>query len=121
MPPRIVQTAGSYDQRVTIQQLNPAPTRDDAGAVDRTDDNNWQTYAARWASIKAISGTEINEADQTAARATHEVRLRSDSETRTITRQMRIIHGSRTLNIEHVSDLDAAKREMYLLCTEAAS
>jgi SPP1 family predicted phage head-tail adaptor len=120
MPAQIVNTSGSYNKRIEIQQIYTLATRDAANVIDETDDSSWVNYAYRWAKVAPLVGRELDEAKKTAARASYEIRMRSDSETRAIGTAMRIVFGTRKLNIEFVADLDSASREMYLLCSEAA-
>lgn len=111
--------AGKYDRRVTIQQIKSAASQNGYGEVDKTDANQWETYATRWANVVPQSGAESTQAKQVVARGTHTVFLRSDSLTRAITTKMRLLHGSVYLNIEDVHDAESALREVRLQCTEA--
>ena len=120
MPPQIQNTAGSYNKRIEIQQIDQNAQRDAANVIDETDDSSWTSYGYRWAKVVPLIGRELDEAKKTAGRASYEIRMRSDSETRAIGTAMRIVFGSRKLNIEFVADLESASREVYLLCSEAA-
>lgn len=105
--------AGDLDQRVTLQQA--VETRDSGGGVEVT----WQNLTTNptvWAQVRPLSGREAYRARQVIATATHSVRIRNRSD---VTPKMRVVHGSKVLNIEAVQDPDTRHEETVLICTEA--
>lgn len=104
-------TAGQRNRYVRIE-------RDTGTGVDAANSTvpDWTVFCREWVSIKDLMGKELEQAKQRVATATIEVELRYHEG---ITSQMRIIDGSRTLNIEAVLDPENRKAEMKLLCSEA--
>ena len=109
--------SGRFNKRVTIQQLKTG-VEDANNQTDVTDSNNWQTYATRWMELIPKGGREFRYAQQQEADLTHLVRFISDSTTRGITPQMRILFGSRVLNIVDSYDTDGRKQIQECKCIE---
>ena len=105
--------AGGYDQRVTVWKNEPT-TNDDGQRIESATE-----YIQRWASIKPLSGRESFLAQQTRADVTHRVRMRSDSQTRTITPKhwLTLRDGTR-LNITRVFDVDMQNIEIEMECKQ---
>ncbi len=105
--------AGQYDKRVTVWKNVPT-TNDDGQRVQTPVE-----FIERWARIMPITGTERFIAQQTKADITHRVRMRSDSQTRTITAKMWITMRDGTrLDIKRVFDVDVRKVELELECNQ---
>lgn len=119
MRPKIHDQAGAYDQRITIQQLKVDATPDAFGAVDGSDNGNWETYIQRWAAVEPVTGREQLRGGQTTPIGLYRLRLRSDSETRAVSPAMRISWSGRILNIESVLDRHAQKREVEITAKES--
>lgn len=106
--PRPLRT-GELDQYVTIQQGTEG--QDTTGEPDMT----WATLASIWAMIEPLRGNELLGAQKVSATANFGVRIRARSD---VTAKMRIIWGTRTLDIEQV--MPSTRREHYLdlICAE---
>jgi len=101
---------GRLRHRVMIQQ--------DSGTADAFGEHvpNWTVLAANVpAEIVTPSGSERQIAEQLDAICTHKVTIRYRSD---VTPKMRVVFGSRTLNIEHAPDPDGRRRKLELLCKE---
>ncbi len=104
--------AGQLRHRVVIQ----ARTLSDTAGGGQTE--SWSTHATVWARVEPVSGRELMEAQQLEARVSHKVTIRALD---TVTSEMRISHGSRSLNIESVLRINNELGEaMMLMCSEAA-
>ncbi len=103
---------GRLRHRVTIQQRTLV--QDAAGAATYT----WATFATVWAEVRTPAGMErlAPEVDQVRASLTHTVRIRSGSGT--ISPAMRVVWGSRTLEVISVTDPDNRGESQVLLCNE---
>ena len=125
---------GKLRHRIQIQRATEANAN---GEMTRT----WATLTTRWASIKALSGKELYEAQQVQARATYSVKMRyyagllTSDRLRDVTITDGIGSGSGsgsgtgteddiqvnlTLNIEHITNEMNINRELTILCSEAA-
>jgi SPP1 family predicted phage head-tail adaptor len=100
---------GSMRERVEIQSL--ATSRDELGSITET----WSELATVWASVRSVSAREYYAARQVNAEVTHRVAIRYRSD---VTPLMRLIWGSRTLEIVSALDKDGRERFLELLCTE---
>lgn len=103
--------AGRLRERVVIQK--EVVSRDSFGA----EVNPWQDVATVWASVRPGASGErfISAADQMQATITHTVRIRQRAG---VSPKMRLLWGSRVLNIQSVVDPDGRRREVLLLCEE---
>lgn len=72
----------------------------------------------RSASVTPLSGVELERARQVQEEVTHQVVLRGDPETRTITPADRVVFEGRFLQIVSVLDRDERGIELTLLCKE---
>ena len=110
---------GGLRQRAQLQE--PSHVNAD-GEVTET----YTTVATRWVSVAALTGRELLEAQQTTARATYRVRMRFYSglapkwRIRAITNVSGSVTVLKTLNIEHIGNIDLRNREYEVLCSEAA-
>ena len=109
--------SGQFNKRVTIQSLKTTG-QDAYNQLDVTDSNNWQTYATRWMELIPKGGREFRLAQQQEADLTHLVRFISDSTTRGITPQMRILYDSRLLNVVDSYDVDGNQQVQECKCVE---
>ena len=103
--------AGKLRERVTIQR--ETVTRDSFGA----EVNPWKDVTTVWASVRPGASGErfISAADQMQATITHTVRIRQRAG---ISPKMRLLWGTRKLDIQSVVDPDGRRREVLLLCEE---
>lgn len=106
---------GRMRHRVTIQQLSPNSPQQDAGG---TPDETWGTYITGWAEITPLKGRELESARQTNPEVTGQARMRWRSG---VDSRMRILFGSRTLEILAVINVEERSREMQLLYKEGPS
>jgi len=101
--------AGRRDKRVTIQ--TPSVVSDDLGQAI----NTWGTLATVWAAVKPLTGDQRLAAQQVDATASHTVTIlyRAD-----VTPKMRVLYGSRILEIQAVMDPDERHEQLELACAE---
>ena len=105
--------AGEYDQRVTI--CKNVPTTNTAGQQVEVPTD----WVRRWASVHPVGGGERYGPQQVQADVTHRIRLRSDTQTRTITPEMWItLRDGRRLDIKRVVDLESKRIELEIECNE---
>lgn len=102
---------GRLRHRITIQRT--VETQSGTGETTYT----WLTIATVWASVNDLSGRELLQADAGSAEVTVRVILRY---VESVTPLCRILHGSRTLEIVHVNNVQGRQKEYELLCREAA-
>lgn len=100
---------GELNQRITIEEF--VTTHDDGGGYSQ----EWTAFAAVWASVKGITGSERYAAYQIEAVIDHEVKIRYSTG---IKAAMRIKHGERILNIKAIFDPEGKRRVLILLCEE---
>lgn len=105
--------AGEYDQRVTICKNVPT-TNTDGQQVEV--ESEW---IQRWAAVEPVGGGERYGPQQVQADVTHTIKMRSDTQTRTITPEMWIkLRDGRRLNIKRVVDLRMRRIELEIECNE---
>lgn len=75
----------------------------------------WTDFASVRAEITPISGREYFAAQEVRSDVTHRVRLRYLSG---VTSQMRIMFGSRIMDIESVINVNERNHELQLMCVE---
>jgi SPP1 family predicted phage head-tail adaptor len=100
---------GRLRHRVTLQQ--------DTGTKNANHEivPTWTDVASIYCAVKGVSGVEAIQGMQLDATTTHlvEMRYRSDVQPR-----MRLLWGSRVLNISSVVDLKDRQRRLFLQCVE---
>ena len=104
--------AGKLRHRVTLERLTGE--RGAAGGVNDV----WQAVGIRWASVKPLIGREWVAAAAANTEISHDVMMRADSLTSTITPRDRLIFDGRTLDIQSAMNVDERGREMRVLCVE---
>lgn len=109
--------SGQFNKRVTIQQLKTG-VEDANNQIDVSDAANWQIYVTRWMELIPKGGREFRLAQQQEGDLTHLVRFIGDSATRGITHEMRILYGSRVLNIVDSYDVDGKQQVQECKCIE---
>ena len=100
---------GVLNKRLTIQQATEVI--DTFGEPDQT----WSTLAVVWGKVKPISAAETYSAQQVGMTVNHEVWIRHRSG---VIPKMRILFGTRTLEIDGVVNLDERGDFMILKCFE---
>jgi len=102
--------AGKLRHRVTIQ--SKTTTRNERGI-------NRETWSALHSSVPAeivtLSGRELEQARQLVGTATTAVRIRFYAN---VTKECRIVFGSRVLTIGHIDNVDQRDIELVLTCSE---
>ena len=100
--------AGDLRTRVEIQQ----PVRTGSGTGGRTE---WVTVAPAWADVRPIRSTDRTAEGhfQTVRLARVSIRYRPG-----VKSKMRVVIGSRVLEIVSVIDVDERHRQLDLLCEE---
>lgn len=101
-------------KKITVQ--NVAESKDSYGQPIET----WSTYAIRYADVMPTSGREYVAAQQRYAEEITLLRVRYDSLTKDITPKMRVVYGSRTLNIESAINEQELNKHIQMLCRESA-
>lgn len=101
-------TAGKRDQKVTVERFR---TTDDGygGQVEA-----WTTFCERWVQVKALSGRERNQAQQTESPANYRLTFPRDSVTATITSADRVVWREKTGNIRFPADEGDRPTEFYI-------
>lgn len=105
-------TAGRLRDRVAVQSRTVP--RDSFGGLGTP---VWATSSTLYAEILPLAGSELWSAQQVIPQATHRVTMRYLS---TVTPKMRLLFGSRELNIESVTP-DERRVWMTLICIEKVS
>jgi SPP1 family predicted phage head-tail adaptor len=100
---------GRLKDRVTLQRLTE--TLDEYGKPDKS----WLTEAESWAGIEPISGRERIAGDQVIADLTHKVVMRYRAG---VSPKMRLVNGTRVLEIASVIDQNNRHEQLELLCSE---
>ena len=103
---------GRLRNAITIQQSIVATGS--SGASTKT----WTVFATVFADIRTPTGKEYFGQDKFNSQVSHVVTIRWIEG---VTPSMRIIWGSRTLNIEYVSEDRTNRRMLYLDCKEAVN
>lgn len=104
--------AGVLRHRVTFQSHESG--EDAAGQpVDE-----WVDHVTVWAEVRDLRGREFLEAQQApGGEVTTQVRIRYRDD---LTRQQRIQHSGRVLEIVAIIDPDGRREELQLMCREAS-
>jgi len=89
--------AGKLNVRVTLQ--TPSGSQDSFGQRVRT----WSTFAEVWASIAPLSARELQARDAASLQVSHRVTIRWRAG---VTSEMRILYGTRVLQIVGIRNLD---------------
>ncbi len=76
------------------------------------------TLATVWASVDPLRGTELARELQPQNVVYHDIRIRYRDGIRP---RMRVLTGTRTLNIESVYDVESRHKELQILATEVVS
>jgi SPP1 family predicted phage head-tail adaptor len=102
---------GRLRHRITIEQATV--TRDAYGGETLT----WGTYATIWALVTPVRGQErqISAAAQELATLAYQVRMRYRSD---IDPRMRVVWGTKVLDIESIYDPTGRYAELILLCRD---
>ena len=107
---------GEYGQRVTIYRDTPTVNTD--GQLVETGGALFR----RWAKVEPYGGGERYQNQQQQADITHRVRMRSDSQSRTITpRDWLVLADGTRLDIERVYDVDLRRVELALECKQVVA
>lgn len=102
-------THGKLRERVTIQQSTDVIA--ESGQVEKT----WSAYALEYAEIKTPTGRDFFASDKFNANVSHVVRIHWNSG---VTEKMRVLWGTRILNIVFISEDQQHARWMWLNCLE---
>lgn len=101
--------AGRLRHKATIQTSTEA--QNSFGEPIRT----WTTFATVWMEIAPMTGRELTAQKAALSETTIRVVIRYLSG---VTPKMRVVYGTRTLEIESVADRDERHAEMELMCHE---
>jgi SPP1 family predicted phage head-tail adaptor len=100
---------GQLRKRITIQQETMTPDGS-LGFVAA-----WSTFRACWAAVEPLSGAERLQYAQLYPTLSIRVTVRY---TKGVSPKMRILYGTRTLEILDVLDLQEQHKELQLMCHE---
>lgn len=109
--------AGKYRDLIVIEHITGS--EDEYNQTDLDEDSNWSEFTKRRAHITARGGREFYRGGQIQSEVSHQITIRSDSTTRQITSKMRVIDGTKKLQIVNVREADNKKRELTLDCKES--
>lgn len=107
---------GKYRHSVTIQK--PTGTLDASGHLELDAAAQWTPYATPKVEIRPTLGMERGFGQLIEAGITHVVSTHYSTISAAIVPRMRIVFGSRVLNIESVISADEVSREVRLACRE---
>ncbi len=105
--------AGSLREKITIQEQDNAP--DSYGQAIKNNDALWTDVATVWAGVNTLTGKEYLLGPRKEATATHKVFIRWLTG---VTPRMRVLWGTRKLNIDYIQEDRQHARMMILMCTE---
>lgn len=100
---------GRLKDRVRLERLG------ETLAASGQPTSQWAMVTEAWAGIEPISGRERIAGDQVMSDLTHRVMMRYRAG---VTPKMRLVNGTRTLEIVSVIDRDNRHEQLELLCTE---
>ena len=106
---------GRMNKRIIIQQEVVGNPPQDAYGVPNT---TWGTFATVWAAVEPLQGREFWAQQQVQSEITTRVRIRYLAG---VTSKMRILYGSRILNIKSPIDPKERHAEMQLMCSEGVN
>lgn len=103
--------SGTLDRRVTVWANEPTVNTDGQRV------ENAVKFIERWASVRPMGGREFVQAQQAQVDLTHQVRMRYDTQSKTITAKhwLTLRDGTR-LDIKRVYDVDLRHEELALEC-----
>jgi head-tail adaptor len=112
--------AGSLSNRVTIERLSA--TVNAAGQIDETSASNWVIYAERWCHVATRGSREFFRGVEVAADITHQITMRADPITKSITVKNRLVLDSRVLSISGPPmNVDELGQMIRFACVEVAT
>ena len=83
-------------------------------------DNTWTTLRTVWAEVAPLKGREFWERNQVHADVTHTVTCRwEDLDSLSVTPKDRVVHDSRTFEVESVRNIDERDRLAVMMTKEA--
>lgn len=91
--------AGKLLRRGQLQRVKAAATIESGGHVDLSNDANWEFVQNRWVSIVPASSREFMVADQLNAQTTHQITMRHDTLSSSVTTDWRLKYNGKTYNI----------------------
>ena len=108
---------GRLNKRITIQHLVAgSPAVNSLGEAQ----TSWATFQTVWAGVEPLQGNEFWGSQQKQVKAEIKIRVRIRFLSG-VTAGMRVLYGSRILNIESVIDPKEKHEEMQLMCSEGAN
>lgn len=105
--------AGDYNHRVTVCKNDPTSNPDGQKVPAESE------WIRRWAKVTPLAGRERLLAQQTQADITYRVRMRYDTQTKTIRPKMHLkLRDGTVLNIKRVFDVEMRKTEIEMECNQ---
>ena len=80
--------------------------------------DTWSTSFTRWASIRPLTGDERFVSEQEHGQLSHEIRMRHDENTSTVTNKHRFLFGSRIFDIQSYKNIQERDKEIIFTCLE---
>lgn len=102
--------AGQLNRRIAIQVS--ATSRDSTGQQQQT----WTDVLTCWASIHAATSRDVYASGGFVSQLSHIITIRYTSTP--ITSAMRVLYGTRTFQVQAVTDPDESRVMLNLLCLE---
>lgn len=114
--PRVNAYAGEYDKYITVYKNDPARSANTDG--QRPEDD--KEHCKRWGSVSPMRATEQLLSQQVRGTVTHEVRMRRDSVTKSITSGFWLVltDGTRLNVVGGPFDIGSRKMELMFTCRE---
>lgn len=112
--------AGRLRHLVTIQQPADPPPRTTSGAVDREDLSYWEAFGTAFVEMTFVKGDERFAVKQFAAEADWLATGRQ-TDLRNLTTKMRLVWGSKNLDILAINDPDDGTGSVAIACLEGKS
>lgn len=101
-----------------VERVDPDATPAAGGRIDLTNDANWSEFWRGRMHVEAITAKEVVYAQQPIGDITHRITLRKSPVTAAITPKMRVLIGTRKLNITKAIEVGNPARLIELSCTE---
>lgn len=105
-----------YPHTLTVEQ--PGTTKDAAGHVDLTDDDNWEYVGRIKARFITRGGKESYVFKQTQATSTHVIEAMANSTAKAIDPSWRLKFGTRIFEINAVNNVDEMNKVIRIEATE---
>ncbi|NDE91385.1 MAG: head-tail adaptor protein [Alphaproteobacteria bacterium] len=103
---------GTYRQRLYLQQENAVADTGGGNAL------GWTTLRIVWASVEPLRGSENIQAGGLTGNTVYRIRMRYDAD---ITSAMRLVLGTRALNIRSILNVQQRSRVLEIIAQEGVA